>query len=93
MSTQQKKLSQLTCSYSVLPSPSSSAEGDTKVIKSVERILTIWEDRGVYSGTLIAELRGSLVKEESPPETPVEQKSKCVYFFLTFFELNLNTNF
>ncbi|XP_070778264.1 regulation of nuclear pre-mRNA domain-containing protein 2a [Enoplosus armatus] len=50
-------------------------EGDPKVIKSVERILSIWEDRGVYSGTLITELRSSLVKEESPPETPVEQKT------------------
>uniref|UniRef100_UPI0037E8285A regulation of nuclear pre-mRNA domain-containing protein 2a n=1 Tax=Semicossyphus pulcher TaxID=241346 RepID=UPI0037E8285A len=50
-------------------------EGDPKVIKSVERILTIWEERAVYSGTLIAELRSSLVKEESPPETPVEQKT------------------
>ncbi|KAF0024590.1 hypothetical protein F2P81_023392 [Scophthalmus maximus] len=50
-------------------------EGDTKVIKSLERILTIWEERGVYTGTLITELRSSLVKEESPPETPVEQKT------------------
>ncbi|XP_074543491.1 regulation of nuclear pre-mRNA domain-containing protein 2a [Halichoeres trimaculatus] len=50
-------------------------EGDPKVIKSVERILSIWEERSVYSGTLIAELRNSLVKEESPPETPVEQKT------------------
>ncbi|KAE8281959.1 Regulation of nuclear pre-mRNA domain-containing protein 2 [Larimichthys crocea] len=50
-------------------------EGDPKVTKSVERILSIWEDRGVYSGTLITELRSSLVKEESPPETPVEQKT------------------
>ncbi|XP_029299338.1 LOW QUALITY PROTEIN: regulation of nuclear pre-mRNA domain-containing protein 2a [Cottoperca gobio] len=51
------------------------SEGDPKVIQSVERILSIWEDRGVYSGTLVAELRSSLVKEESPPETPVEQKT------------------
>ncbi|KAM8841000.1 regulation of nuclear pre-mRNA domain-containing protein 2a [Spinachia spinachia] len=50
-------------------------EGDPKVIKSVERILTIWEERGVYSGTLITTLRTSLVKEESPPETPIEQKT------------------
>ncbi|KAM7373359.1 hypothetical protein PAMP_008217 [Pampus punctatissimus] len=50
-------------------------EGDAKVIKSVERILSIWEERSVYSGALIAELRSSLVKEESPPETPVEQKT------------------
>ncbi|CAK6949228.1 regulation of nuclear pre-mRNA domain-containing protein 2a [Scomber scombrus] len=50
-------------------------EGDAKVVKSVERILSIWEERNVYSGALIAELRSSLVKEESPPETPVEQKT------------------
>lgn len=48
------------------------------MIKSVERILSIWEERSVYSGTLIAELRNSLLKEESPPETPVEQKSMFV---------------
>ncbi|XP_041665257.1 regulation of nuclear pre-mRNA domain-containing protein 2a [Cheilinus undulatus] len=50
-------------------------EGDPAIIKSVERILSIWEEREVYSGTLITELRSSLVKEESPPETPVEQKT------------------
>ncbi|KAM9384874.1 regulation of nuclear pre-mRNA domain-containing protein 2a isoform 1-T1 [Pholidichthys leucotaenia] len=50
-------------------------EGDPKVIKSVERILSIWEDRSVYSGTLITDLRGILIKEESPPVTPVEQKT------------------
>ncbi|KAF7664808.1 hypothetical protein LDENG_00164750, partial [Lucifuga dentata] len=50
-------------------------DGDSKVVKSVERILSIWEERSVYSGTLIAELQSSLVKEESPPETPVEQKT------------------
>lgn len=49
------------------------------MIKSVERILSIWEERSVYSGTLIAELRNSLLKEESPPETPVEQKSMLSY--------------
>lgn len=51
------------------------SEGNSKVIKAVERILSIWEERGVYSGTLITELRSSLIKEESPPETPVEQKT------------------
>ncbi|KAK5911067.1 hypothetical protein CgunFtcFv8_005277 [Champsocephalus gunnari] len=50
-------------------------EGDPKVLKAVERILSIWEERGVYAGTLITELRSNLVKEESPPETPVEQKT------------------
>ncbi|XP_072226104.1 regulation of nuclear pre-mRNA domain-containing protein 2a [Leuresthes tenuis] len=54
-------------------------EGDPKVIKSVERILTIWEERDVYSGTLITELRGVLVKEDSPPveqKTPVESNAE-----------------
>uniref|UniRef100_A0A1A8ENJ5 Regulation of nuclear pre-mRNA domain-containing protein 2 n=2 Tax=Nothobranchius korthausae TaxID=1143690 RepID=A0A1A8ENJ5_9TELE len=50
-------------------------EGDPKVIRSVERILSIWEERDVYSGTLITDLRNTLVKEESPPETPVEQNT------------------
>ncbi|XP_007561536.1 regulation of nuclear pre-mRNA domain-containing protein 2a [Poecilia formosa] len=50
-------------------------EGDPKTMKSVERILTIWEERDVYSGTLVSDLRNVLVKEESPPETPVEQKT------------------
>ncbi|KAL0962533.1 hypothetical protein UPYG_G00341350 [Umbra pygmaea] len=39
---------------------------DPKVLKSVDRILTIWEERSVYTDELIAELRASLVKEESP---------------------------
>ncbi|KAM4725064.1 regulation of nuclear pre-mRNA domain-containing protein 2a isoform 2-T4 [Anableps anableps] len=50
-------------------------ESDLKTIKSVERILSIWEERDVYSGTLVTDLRNILVKEESPPETPVEQKT------------------
>lgn len=62
----------------------SSIDGDQKVIKSLERILTIWEERGVYSGTLITELRSTLVKEESPPETPAEQKS-TFFFCLSLF--------
>ncbi|XP_061838736.1 regulation of nuclear pre-mRNA domain-containing protein 2a isoform X2 [Nerophis lumbriciformis] len=48
-------------------------EGDAKVVQSVERILGIWQERSVYSEALITELRNSLVKEESPPVTPVEQ--------------------
>lgn len=54
----------------------SSLDGDRKVIKSVGRILSIWEERAVYSGSLITELKSTLIKAESPPETPVEQKSK-----------------
>jgi hypothetical protein len=44
----------------------------------VERILTIWEERNIYTGALIGELKGYLkeeVKEESPPDTPAENKS------------------
>lgn len=60
----------------------------------MERILSIWEERGVYAGTLIAEIRSTLVKEESPPETPVEQKSKCVSFDIIYFLKHiLYTNF
>lgn len=51
-------------------------DSDPKTIKSVERILSIWEERDVYSGTLVTDLRNILVKEESPPETPVERKSE-----------------
>ncbi|XP_020788216.2 regulation of nuclear pre-mRNA domain-containing protein 2a [Boleophthalmus pectinirostris] len=51
------------------------SDGDAKVLKSVERILSIWEERSVYEGNLLSDLRSALVKEESPPETPVEQKT------------------
>ncbi|XP_064840084.1 regulation of nuclear pre-mRNA domain-containing protein 2-like [Oncorhynchus masou masou] len=54
--------------------------GDSKVMKSVDRILSIWEERSVYKEELIAELRASLVKEESPaaletPKAPVNPKA------------------
>uniref|UniRef100_A0A3B3Z8T6 Regulation of nuclear pre-mRNA domain-containing protein 2 n=1 Tax=Periophthalmus magnuspinnatus TaxID=409849 RepID=A0A3B3Z8T6_9GOBI len=56
------------------------SDGDAKVIRSVERILSIWEERSVYEGNLISDLRSALVKEESPPETPpqafIDQLSK-----------------
>ncbi|CAB1351285.1 unnamed protein product [Coregonus sp. 'balchen'] len=50
------------------------------VMKSVDRILTIWEERSVYTDELLAELRASLVKEESPaavetPKAPVNPKA------------------
>ena len=44
----------------------------------MERILTIWEERSIYTGALISELKGYLkeeAKEESPPDTPAENKS------------------
>lgn len=34
--------------------------------KSVERILTIWEDRSVYSGEFIRQLKNGLVWAEEP---------------------------
>ncbi|KAA0710135.1 Regulation of nuclear pre-mRNA domain-containing protein 2 [Triplophysa tibetana] len=43
-----------------------SALKDTKVTKSVERILTIWEDRSVYSGEFIRQLKNGLVWAEEP---------------------------
>uniref|UniRef100_A0A4W5R3N1 Regulation of nuclear pre-mRNA domain-containing protein 2 n=1 Tax=Hucho hucho TaxID=62062 RepID=A0A4W5R3N1_9TELE len=53
--------------------------GDSKVMKSVDRILSIWEERSVYTEELIAELRASLVKEESPAaletQAPVNPKA------------------
>ena len=55
-----------------------SNDSNPKVIRSVERILSIWEERSIYTGVLISELRGYLkeeVKEESPPDTPAENKS------------------
>jgi len=51
------------------------------VLRSVERILSIWEERRIYTGELIGELRGYLkeeAKEESPPDTPAESKSTCL---------------
>lgn len=64
-----------------------SSEGNSNMIKSVERILSIWEDRDVYSGTLITDLRNTLAKEESPPETPMEQKSECRSHSLILLDL------
>ncbi|XP_053720008.1 regulation of nuclear pre-mRNA domain-containing protein 2a [Synchiropus splendidus] len=52
-----------------------SYKGDAAVIKSVDRILSIWNERSVYSGSLIAELRNKFSKAESSPETGVEQKT------------------
>lgn len=41
----------------------------------------------MYSGSLITELKSTLTKAESPPETPVEQKSKCALCHSTFVVL------
>lgn len=42
------------------------ATKDAKVKKSVERILTIWEERNVYSEEFISQLRNSLARKEEP---------------------------
>lgn len=43
----------------------------------------------MYSGSLITELKSTLTKVESPPETPVGQKSKCACCHNTFVVLGL----
>lgn len=43
-----------------------SAVKDSKVTKSVERILTIWEERSMYSEELIRQLKSGLVRPEEP---------------------------
>ncbi|KAI4886858.1 hypothetical protein NFI96_021439 [Prochilodus magdalenae] len=64
---------------------------DSQVRKSVERILSIWEERSVYSEELINQLRNGLVQKEEPP-APVNPKaalrSKIVAEFVpsTFVE-------
>lgn len=52
-----------------------SHQGDAAVIKSVDRILSIWNERSVYSGSLITELRNKFSRAESSPETGVDQKT------------------
>uniref|UniRef100_A0A3B4CHL7 Regulation of nuclear pre-mRNA domain-containing protein 2 n=1 Tax=Pygocentrus nattereri TaxID=42514 RepID=A0A3B4CHL7_PYGNA len=47
---------------------------DSQVRKSVERILSIWEERNVYSEELIIQLRSGLIQREEPP-APVNPKA------------------
>ncbi|KAK3525048.1 hypothetical protein QTP86_014159 [Hemibagrus guttatus] len=58
---------------------------DSKVRKSVDRILSIWEERNVYSEEFIIQLKGGLIQPEEPP-APVNPKtalrSKIVAEFL-----------
>lgn len=54
------------------------ATKDAKVKKSVERILSIWEERNVYSEEFISQLRNSLARKEEPVKAqpaPVNSKS------------------
>ncbi|KAK2864546.1 hypothetical protein Q7C36_003700 [Tachysurus vachellii] len=60
---------------------------DSKVRKSVDRILAIWEERNVYSDEFINKLKGGLIQQEEPPvSAPVTPKaalrSKIVAEFL-----------
>lgn len=43
-----------------------SATKDSKVNKAVLRILSIWEERSVYSEEFISQLRNGLVQKEEP---------------------------
>ncbi|KAI5087303.1 regulation of nuclear pre-mRNA domain-containing protein 2 [Silurus meridionalis] len=58
---------------------------DSKVRRSVDRILSIWEERNVYSEELINQLKGGLAQLEEPP-APANPKaalrSKIVAEFL-----------
>lgn len=47
----------------------------------------------MYSGSLITELKSTLTKAESPPETPVEQKSKCALCLLLPLDASLSCSF
>ncbi|XP_072531693.1 regulation of nuclear pre-mRNA domain-containing protein 2a [Salminus brasiliensis] len=47
---------------------------DSQVRKSVDRILSIWEERSVYSEELISQLRSGLIQREEPP-APVKPKA------------------
>lgn len=49
------------------------ASGDAKTIKSLGRILDIWEERGVYEKTMISEFRKALLNEH---DTPPKKKHK-----------------
>ncbi|XP_053087245.1 regulation of nuclear pre-mRNA domain-containing protein 2a isoform X2 [Pangasianodon hypophthalmus] len=58
---------------------------DAKVRKSVHRILSIWEERNVYSEELINQLKGGLIQQEEPPapaNPKAELRSKIVAEFL-----------
>uniref|UniRef100_A0A8C1GJF9 Regulation of nuclear pre-mRNA domain-containing protein 2 n=1 Tax=Cyprinus carpio TaxID=7962 RepID=A0A8C1GJF9_CYPCA len=52
-----------------------SATKDSKVNKAVMRILSIWEERNVYSEEFINQLRNNLVRKEEPVKAPVNSKS------------------
>ncbi|XP_062867053.1 regulation of nuclear pre-mRNA domain-containing protein 2a isoform X2 [Trichomycterus rosablanca] len=48
---------------------------DSKIRKSVDRILCIWEERNVYPEEIINKLRGGLTQHEEPA-APVNQKAE-----------------
>ncbi|XP_043073319.1 regulation of nuclear pre-mRNA domain-containing protein 2 isoform X1 [Puntigrus tetrazona] len=53
-----------------------SATKDSKVNKAVARILSIWEERSVYSEEFISQLRNGLVQKEEPVKVPAPVNSK-----------------
>ncbi|KAJ8947372.1 hypothetical protein NQ314_008621 [Rhamnusium bicolor] len=55
------------------------SRSDEKTKNSLDRLLTIWNDRGIYDGVLISEFKRALGKDEPPPSKrskPNERKSR-----------------
>ncbi|KAJ8919894.1 hypothetical protein NQ315_006423 [Exocentrus adspersus] len=54
------------------------SRSDEKTKNSLDRLLTIWNDRGIYDSVLISEFKRSLGKDEPPSKRskPNEKKSK-----------------
>ncbi|XP_051527718.1 regulation of nuclear pre-mRNA domain-containing protein 2a isoform X2 [Myxocyprinus asiaticus] len=50
---------------------------DSKMIKSVGRILSIWEERSVYSEEFISQLKSGLLQTEPPPKVSAPVNSKA----------------
>uniref|UniRef100_H2LBL8 Regulation of nuclear pre-mRNA domain-containing protein 2 n=1 Tax=Oryzias latipes TaxID=8090 RepID=H2LBL8_ORYLA len=73
-----------------------SHEGDSKVHKSVERILSIWEERDVYSGKRLKSVLSDglnfvvFVRPEAPVESKADLRSKVLAEFVVSTALNLS---
>nr|XP_055076328.1 regulation of nuclear pre-mRNA domain-containing protein 2a [Misgurnus anguillicaudatus] len=70
---------------------------DSKVTKSVERILNIWEERSVYSEEFIHQLKSGMVQKEEPVKAPDNSraalKSKIVAEFVPAAFIEHLTNY
>lgn len=67
LSNQLKSRCDFVTDYRLRPAPSPPPPSrDSKVRKSVERILTIWDERSVYPEELISELRAGVARKAPP---------------------------